>query len=169
MDMEWAKDGLTNQLFIVQARPETVQAGRDFSKIKEYTVKGAGKVLVQGISVGSNATTGSTHVILSPKQIREFKKGEILVTTPGIPDTIYFARQNVEISGVLSRPPPPLAEPGTIWDQLNAWFPRLAWAAAAVMVLCAAADWGLTAAGLPGVSEGTAQVTSQFLFNAEDL
>ncbi|MFA6502992.1 MAG: phosphoenolpyruvate synthase [Candidatus Paceibacterota bacterium] len=86
MDMEWAKDGITGELFLVQARPETVQAGRDFSKITEYKVSGAGKELVRGISVGSKVATGKVHVIRDPKQIREFKKGEILVTTMTDPD-----------------------------------------------------------------------------------
>ncbi|MBI5405753.1 phosphoenolpyruvate synthase [Candidatus Kaiserbacteria bacterium] len=86
MDMEWAKDGITGELFLVQARPETVQAARDISKLVEYTVTGQGKELVRGISVGSKAATGKTHLILSPKQIREFKEGEILVTTMTDPD-----------------------------------------------------------------------------------
>jgi pyruvate,water dikinase len=86
MDMEWAKDGTSNELYIVQARPETVQAERDYSKFVEYKVSGAGKVLVQGISVGSKVATGKVHVIKSPKEIRKFKKGEILVTTMTDPD-----------------------------------------------------------------------------------
>ena len=48
MDMEWAKDGNTNELFIVQARPETVQAGRDFSKVNEYLPPRARAPLVDG-------------------------------------------------------------------------------------------------------------------------
>ncbi len=86
MDMEWAKDGTTNELYLVQARPETVQAERDFSKLTEYNVSGQGKELVRGISVGSKVATGNVHIILNPKQIREFKKGEILVTTMTDPD-----------------------------------------------------------------------------------
>jgi len=86
MDMEWAKDGFTKELFIVQARPETVQAGRDFSKITEYKVSGQGRELVRGISVGSKVATGPAHVIKSPKQIKEFKKGEVLVTEMTDPD-----------------------------------------------------------------------------------
>lgn len=86
MDMEWAKDGLTGELFLVQARPETVQAERDYTKIIEYQVTGQGKELVRGISVGSKAAAGKAHLILSPKQIREFKQGEILVTTMTDPD-----------------------------------------------------------------------------------
>ena len=86
MDMEWARDGKTNELFIVQARPETVQARRDFSKLVEYKVTGQGKTLVEGISVGSKVATGVTRIIMNPKQIKEFKKGEILVTTMTDPD-----------------------------------------------------------------------------------
>ncbi|OGG93953.1 phosphoenolpyruvate synthase [Candidatus Kaiserbacteria bacterium RIFOXYD1_FULL_47_14] len=86
MDMEWARDGKTNELYIVQARPETVQAERDFSKLIEYTVSGQGKALAQGISVGSKVAVGTTRVILDPKQIKQFKKGEILVTTMTDPD-----------------------------------------------------------------------------------
>ncbi|MCR4275842.1 MAG: phosphoenolpyruvate synthase [Candidatus Parcubacteria bacterium] len=86
MDMEWAKDGITNELFLVQARPETVQAERDFSKLVEYKVTGAGKELVRGISVGSKAVTGTVRIIMNPRQIKEFKKGEILVTTMTDPD-----------------------------------------------------------------------------------
>ena len=86
MDMEWAKDGVSGKLFLVQARPETVQAERDFSKLIEYKVTGQGKTLAQGISVGSKVATGVTRIIKSPKQIKEFKKGEILVTTMTDPD-----------------------------------------------------------------------------------
>ncbi|MGD0328758.1 MAG: phosphoenolpyruvate synthase [Minisyncoccia bacterium] len=86
MDMEWAKDGKTNELYIVQARPETVQARRDFSKFIEYTVSGQGKELVRGISVGSKVATGTTRIIMSPGEIKKFKKGEILVTTMTDPD-----------------------------------------------------------------------------------
>ena len=86
MDMEWAKDGATGELYIVQARPETIQAERDFSKFKEYRVRGTGRELVRGISVGSAAVTGTTRVIMSPREIGSFKKGEVLVTAMTDPD-----------------------------------------------------------------------------------
>ncbi len=86
MDMEWAKDGETGELFIVQARPETVQAQRDFTKLKEFTLKSHGKELARGISVGSAIATGTAHVILNTKQIGSFKKGEVLVTSMTDPD-----------------------------------------------------------------------------------
>ena len=86
MDMEWAKDGVTGELFIVQARPETIQAGRDFSKVKEYVPQETKTPVVMGASVGSKIATGKAHVILDAKHIGEFKKGEILVTTMTDPD-----------------------------------------------------------------------------------
>jgi len=86
MDMEWAKDGRTGELFIVQARPETVQANRDFSKIKEYVRKEEGKKIVQGISVGNKIATGKARVILDAKNIIQFKAGEVLVTDMTDPD-----------------------------------------------------------------------------------
>ncbi len=87
MDTEWAKDGRTGELFIVQARPETVHAERDFSKVTEYVLKGAPpEPLVRGASVGSRIATGSVRVIKDVKGISGFKKGEVLVTTMTDPD-----------------------------------------------------------------------------------
>ena len=87
MDMEWAKDGKTNELFIVQARPETIHAERDFTKIKEYILEDkAGSLVTKGVSVGSKIATGKARVILDAKNIKEFKAGEILVTDMTDPD-----------------------------------------------------------------------------------
>ena len=86
MDIEWAKDGNSGKLYIVQARPETVQVNRDFSKIKEYERLGNGKILTSGFSVGSAITSGEAHIILNVKDISSFKKGEILVTKMTDPD-----------------------------------------------------------------------------------
>ncbi|OGL75595.1 phosphoenolpyruvate synthase [Candidatus Uhrbacteria bacterium RIFCSPHIGHO2_12_FULL_46_13] len=86
MDIEWAKDGKSGELFIVQARPETVQAERDFSKIKEHIRQEEGHLIAKGISVGSSIATGRAHIILDAKHIGEFKKGEILITGMTDPD-----------------------------------------------------------------------------------
>ena len=87
MDMEWAKDGVTGELFIVQARPETVNANKDFSKVKEYERAATSqKPIVSGASVGSKIGVGKAHVILDTKHIGDFKKGEVLVTTMTDPD-----------------------------------------------------------------------------------
>ncbi len=87
MDMEWAKDGVTGELFIVQARPETVHANQDFSKLKEYELMAGGaKPVVTGSSVGSSIASGKARVILDAKHINDFRKGEVLVTTMTDPD-----------------------------------------------------------------------------------
>ncbi|MFA5098982.1 MAG: phosphoenolpyruvate synthase [Candidatus Paceibacterota bacterium] len=89
MDMEWAKDGKTGELFIVQARPETVHSRRDFSKIKEYELQASGskfKVIVKGASVGNKIATGKARIILDAKQINQFKAGEVLITDMTDPD-----------------------------------------------------------------------------------
>lgn len=80
MDMEWAKDGETNELFIVQARPETIHAERDLNKIKEYVRTGEGKEIVKGASVGNRIASGKARIIIDVKDINQFQKGEILVT-----------------------------------------------------------------------------------------
>ena len=86
MDLEWAKDGKTNELYIVQARPETVHSLRDFSKIKEYELQQKGKAIVKGISVGNKIATGKARVIMDAKNINQFKAGEVLVTDMTDPD-----------------------------------------------------------------------------------
>ncbi|MDP3015172.1 MAG: phosphoenolpyruvate synthase, partial [bacterium] len=90
MDLEWAKDGKTGELYIVQARPETIHAIRDFSKIKEYILSDvsgqASNAIVGGISVGSKIAVGKARVILDVKGIHDFKAGEILVTDMTDPD-----------------------------------------------------------------------------------
>ncbi|OGJ21877.1 phosphoenolpyruvate synthase [Candidatus Pacearchaeota archaeon RBG_13_36_9] len=86
MDIEWAKDGLTNELFIVQARPETVQSQKDLSKIEEYSLKEKGQLLCEGASVGSKIGAGKANIILNVKDIHGFKKGEVLVTDMTDPD-----------------------------------------------------------------------------------
>jgi pyruvate, water dikinase len=86
MDTEWAKDGEDGELYIVQARPETIHSQADLTKVTEYVKKGTGKELLTGASVGSKIGTGKVHVITSPKQIGDFNKGEVLVTTITDPD-----------------------------------------------------------------------------------
>ncbi len=86
MDIEWAKDGRTNELFIVQARPETVQALRDQKVFREYRLKDTGTVLLKGIAVGAKIGSGKVRVIKDAKHIGEFKEGEVLVTKITDPD-----------------------------------------------------------------------------------
>lgn len=86
MDMEWAKDGKTGELFIVQARPETVQSQRDFSHLEVYKLKEKGKVLVQGRSVGEKIASGAVRVVRSAANLSLVKDGDILVTDRTDPD-----------------------------------------------------------------------------------
>jgi len=86
MDIEWAKDGKTGQLFVVQARPETVQSRKSLSVLETYKLKERGKVIVEGIAVGSKIATGPVRVIDTPDKMDEFKEGEILVTDMTDPD-----------------------------------------------------------------------------------
>ncbi|MCK5027423.1 MAG: phosphoenolpyruvate synthase [Candidatus Pacebacteria bacterium] len=86
MDMEWAKDGKTGELFIVQARPETVQAEKEGFTRTEYKLTGEGKQVVEGISVGTKIVKGKARVILETSKLHEFEKGEILVTEITDPD-----------------------------------------------------------------------------------
>lgn len=86
MDIEWAKDGLTNELFVVQARPETVQSRRDTDFIESYKLKKKGVVLVSGRSVGEKIAHGPVRIIKSAQYLNEFKEGDILVTDKTDPD-----------------------------------------------------------------------------------
>ena len=86
MDMEWAKDGLTGQLFIVQARPETVQSRKQQLVLKTYRLKSQGTRVVSGHSVGEAIGTGKARLILDAHRMGEFQAGEILVTDKTDPD-----------------------------------------------------------------------------------
>ncbi len=86
MDMEWAKDGKTGKLYIVQARPETVRSQDDPNKLIEYRLKEKGKILSIGASVGNKIGQGKANIIRDVKGIHRFKKGEVLVTEMTDPD-----------------------------------------------------------------------------------
>ncbi|HTR28255.1 MAG TPA: phosphoenolpyruvate synthase [Puia sp.] len=86
MDFEWAKDGETGEIFIVQARPETVQSRRNLFVIKEYTVTQKGECLVKGEAVGERITTGIARILSSPEQEDQVKPGEIIITDITSPD-----------------------------------------------------------------------------------
>jgi pyruvate, water dikinase len=86
MDMEWAKDGISGELFIVQARPETVQSQKQQDILETYTLKEHGKVLLTGGSVGGKIANGKVRIIKDVKDLAELKKGEILVTDKTDPD-----------------------------------------------------------------------------------
>ena len=86
MDIEWAKDGLTGDLFIVQARPETVHSQKDPQYFKEYILQQKGEVLTRGEAIGSKATTGIARILQSPREADRLHAGEIVVTDITSPD-----------------------------------------------------------------------------------
>jgi len=86
MDMEWALDGKTGQLFIVQARPETVHSQTSRDVLEEYVLKKKGRVLVTGSAVGKKIGAGPARIIRSVKDMVDFQKGEVLVTEITDPD-----------------------------------------------------------------------------------
>lgn len=92
MDIEWAKDGQTHDLFIVQARPETVQSQKNRNIIEEYKLLQKGKVLAMGKSVGNKIAQGPAHVIRDVKEIFDFRPGEVLITEMTDPDWVPIMR-----------------------------------------------------------------------------
>ena len=86
MDIEWAKDGLTGELFIVQARPETVHSQRDLAVLRTYVLEEEGRLLIEGEAVGMKIGQGEVNVIEDPRQIDKFKHGQVLVTDMTDPD-----------------------------------------------------------------------------------
>ena len=93
MDMEWARDGDTRELFIVQARPETVQSRLDAGNLKSYSIGDHGETLVTGISVGSAITTGRVCLIEHVRDIDRFVEGSVLVTGTTDPDWVPIMKK----------------------------------------------------------------------------
>lgn len=85
-DIEWAKDGKTGKLYIVQARPETVKSNETKQVVETYHLKKKGDVIMMGTAVGQKIGAGKVRVIDNPAQMKSFKKGEILVTRITDPD-----------------------------------------------------------------------------------
>ena len=86
MDMEWAKDGLDGNLYIVQARPETVASQRSVTALETYTLEGSGEVLAEGRSVGEKIASGVAKRIENVAHLSEFRPGEVLVADTTTPD-----------------------------------------------------------------------------------
>jgi pyruvate,water dikinase len=86
MDVEWGKDGRTGELFILQARPETVESQKDVNVLETYVLLESREPLVTGTSVGARIGAGPVQVIKSVEEIKNFKKGEVLVTDMTDPD-----------------------------------------------------------------------------------
>ena len=86
MDIEWAKDGVSGQLFVVQARPETVHSQVDLTSLKTYVLEERGKLLARGEPVGTKIGQGEVCVIEESSEIQKFKAGQVLVADMTDPD-----------------------------------------------------------------------------------
>ncbi len=93
MDMEWAKDGDTGELFIVQARPETVQSQKQGHTLKAYQLREKGELLLTGLSIGDAIASGKVCKIQSAQDIEQFNPGQILVTEMTDPDWVPIMKQ----------------------------------------------------------------------------
>ncbi len=93
MDMEWAKDGEGGELFIVQARPETVQSRKAEGTLKSYRLTGEGEKLVAGLAIGDAIATGKVLRLESPAEIDRFEKGAVLVTGMTDPDWVPIMKK----------------------------------------------------------------------------
>lgn len=97
MDMEWAKDGITGELFIVQARPETVQSRMDNAVFKNYKISKKGRTLATGLSIGDAAVSGHLCLIEDARDIDKFIDGSILVTQATDPDWVPIMKRAAAI------------------------------------------------------------------------
>jgi pyruvate,water dikinase len=95
MDMEWASDGETGEIFIVQARPETVQSQR--SAFRTYRIRSKGRTLVTGLSIGDAVVAGRVCLIESPRDIDRFVDGSVLVTSTTDPDWVPIMKRAAAI------------------------------------------------------------------------
>ena len=86
MDIEWAKDGQDGQLYIVQARPETVRSRQEANTLERFALKQSGKVLIEGRAIGHKIGSGPARVISSISQMDEVQPGDVLVTDMTDPD-----------------------------------------------------------------------------------
>ena len=97
MDIEWAKDGETKELYIVQARPETVQSRKEAGEYKSYRITSHGAKLLSGLSIGESVVTGRVCHIESARDIARFTEGSILVTGTTDPDWVPIMKKAAAI------------------------------------------------------------------------
>lgn len=97
MDIEWALDEDDGRLYIVQARPETVQSRKDVNVVEEYELLGQGEILAKGSSVGNRIGVGKASKITSIKDIAKFKEGDVLVTDMTDPDWVPIMKRSSAI------------------------------------------------------------------------
>lgn len=99
MDIEWAKDGISEELFITQARPETVHGSDKEEKQYEFHLKEKGEILVKGNAVGSKISVGTARLLDSPREADKLKEGDILITETTSPDWDPILKK---VSGIIT-------------------------------------------------------------------
>jgi len=93
MDIEWAKDGDTGELYLVQARPETVQSAKSNTMLKTYSLVKKGRPIVTGAAIGEAISVGKACIIHSAADIDRFREGSILVTESTDPDWVPIMKK----------------------------------------------------------------------------
>ncbi len=86
MDMEWAKDGIDGELYMVQARPETVESQRSGNTLRQYHLQEEGPILARGYAIGTRIATGRARHIIDVAHLHEFQPGEVLLADTTTPD-----------------------------------------------------------------------------------
>ena len=97
MDIEWAKDGDSGELFIVQARPETVHSQKANEPFRSWKLLSKGKQLVEGVAVGDSVATGVIRVLKSPDESDKLREGDVLVTGMTDPDWVPVMKKAAAI------------------------------------------------------------------------
>jgi pyruvate,water dikinase len=99
MDIEWAKDGSNGELYIVQARPETVQSQNNSNSMQNFSLEKKSAILSQGLAIGSKIISGKAQIIESTADIAKFKEGSILITQITDPDWVPIMKK---ASGIIT-------------------------------------------------------------------
>ncbi|QPC77869.1 hypothetical protein HYE68_008621 [Fusarium pseudograminearum] len=163
MDMEWARDGSSGKLYIVQARPETVQSRRDKAAFKTYKVGEHGHTLTTGLSIGDKAVAGRICLLTSVSDMDKFIDGSILVTESTDPDWVPVMKRAAAIvtdyggrtshAAIVSRE---LGVPAVVGTG-NATY--VLHTGQDVTVSCAESDSGLVYDGISDITTETVQIS----------
>lgn len=163
MDMEWARDGSSGKLYIVQARPETVQSRRDTAAFKTYKVGEHGHTLTTGLSIGDKAVAGRICLLTSVSDMDKFIDGSILVTESTDPDWVPVMKRAAAIvtdyggrtshAAIVSRE---LGVPAVVGTG-NATY--VLHTGQDVTVSCAESDSGLVYDGISDITTKTVQIS----------
>jgi pyruvate,water dikinase len=97
MDIEWAKDGASGELFVLQARPETVHGARAHTSLRTYRIAAKGEPLVKGLAIGSAAAVGEVCLLRSADEIAKFRDGAVLVAETTDPDWVPIMKRAAAI------------------------------------------------------------------------